>query len=262
MKRKSKCPCGTHYSRYMAIKEDAAGVPRHSMHNIPNDEFRSIYDPTCQDCREAYKWPGNDSLFELPWWRRHYSFNKWMFSGGTYPWRKHTVWVYKNKGLWQAIKQIFWSQSHYDQYQTLSIPFITVNWAPLEFSDIQDGWIDLSHYYEAEPYKYKEGSPKQKWMTEEWFKQQEENNVYVKHMIKVAYRYQRMWEKQLKEKLNCVEGRYVKDDYDKCAFGTWGCKFEHKVRFKDGVECHVDEWWPVTCERGTYGCAHHPKMEE
>jgi hypothetical protein len=231
MKRKSKCPCGTHYSKYMAVKEDAAGVPRGSIHNIQNDEFRSIYDPTCQDCREAYKYPGNDYLFELPWWRYNYSFDWWIFEKGY--WSSKGYWfieMWKLKGFWWAFKRAMWGRSHYDQYQNLRIPFVQVHWVPLEFSDIQYGWIDLSIYYESKPYKYKKGSPKKEWMTDKWFEQQEENNIYVKHMIKVAYRYQRMWKRQLKEKLNCVEGRYIKDDYDKCAFGTWGCKVEHKEK--------------------------------
>lgn len=183
MNYKSKCPCTKHYREYKDAKELREGTK--SVGLMSTEEFQSIYDPHCPDCREAYKEPGNNALFHLRWWKRNCRLNAWIFGIGHFPLSIYLIYLLFNKGPLEAIKNLFWCRSHYDQYQQLALPFITVNWAPLEFADIREGWVDLSDYYEDKP----SNDPKWKEYDEE-----------TRHLIKVARRYQRMWEKQLKAK--------------------------------------------------------------
>ncbi len=147
MRTRFKHGCGEHYSNIFKIK----GYDKD--HKISLEEFRESYDPTCAECRWGYKYPSNDPLFHLHWWNFKYVFE------------------------WNLWKFPFYGISHYDQYYTLTIPFLSIHWAPLEFSDIRESWIDLSDYYPS-----KDSDPE------------------VQYLIRVAYRFRRMYEKQLKAK--------------------------------------------------------------
>lgn len=194
MNRKYKFPCSEHY-----ISKGLGPDGKHIFWT--KEEYEKMYVPTCADCRESYKRPDNSSLFHPHWWHYRYTLTPWIF--GQSHWCASPHWVrgmYQNFGFWKTFKKMFWDRSHYDQYQQLVIPFLRINWVPLEMGDIVYSWIDLSNYYQDK-------SP----------------DDITQHLIKVAFRYQRMWKRELKEKLNCVEGR----DAIKCQFGTWGCKVNH-----------------------------------
>ncbi len=177
MTRKSKFPCGKHY--------EVLSVPKEMQKHWTQEELNSMYDPKCDQCRWTYKWSENNALFRLKWWHRTARFNAWIFGMGHYPLVKHAIWTYKNKGMWALIKVLFWNRYNYDQYQILDIPFLSVYWAPLEMSDIREGYIDMSRY-----------SP-EKTMSDI---EDKEYNAKTQYLIKVALRFQKMWETGLKEK--------------------------------------------------------------
>ena len=221
MNRKHKFPCGEHYKTPIKINGKNQFWTQ--------EELDKMYVSTCADCREIYKLPGNNSLFRLKWWHRKVVFNWWIFSMGRYPLLKHAWWTYKNKGLWKTVKVLFWNRYHMDQYQTLALPFITVHWYPLEMNDIREGWIDLSRYLPANP------------LPEPRFK---EHNEDTRHLIKVALRYQRMFEVELK-----LKSRYCnyngKGD-GKCEYETYGCEIPHSIDFLHGMKGNkiiFKEWW-------------------
>ena len=87
MNRKYKFPCGEHYK---TMKEKGKFWSQ--------EELNEMYVPRCEECRETYKWSGNNSLFRLKWWHRRVVFNAWIFGMGHYPLLKHAWWTYKNKG--------------------------------------------------------------------------------------------------------------------------------------------------------------------
>jgi hypothetical protein len=214
MNRKFRFPCAQkHYL-------EAPKGPDGKYMFWSKEECEKMYDPSCAECRENFKRPGNHALFDLYWWNRRYNLNHWIFSKSK--WR-HAYWYFKNRSKWIGIKKIFWDAGHYDQYQHLHLPFFTINWAPLEFDDIRREWVDLNKYHEHKPYKRPWWRKKPEWETAEWLEQRKEDVEITKHLIRVAYRFQRMWEKQLKEKLNCRESI----DDTPCQFGTWGCKVNH-----------------------------------
>ena len=233
MKRKNKFPCGSHYIP-KGIGPDGKAI------YWTSEECEKMYVPTCPECRWSYKWPGNDSLFNLPWWRYNYKLNWWIFANGHYNLRTHAIWTLKHKGLWRALKCIFWERSHYDQYQSLAMPFLEAHWAPLEFKDIKEGWVDLSVYYEDKPYKIKN----REWETEAWLKAQKERDIDTAHYIKVARRYQRMWEVELK--LRTLFCKYDGKGDAKCEYGTYSCVVPHSVDFLNsmkGNKIMFKEWW-------------------
>ena len=225
MNRKYKFPCAhKHYVK--KEKLDAGG----KFIMWTEAELAAMYDPYCQDCRESYKRPSNDALFHYHWWRRNVRFNPWIFGMGTHGLGKvhWVISIYRHFGFWRALKAMLFIRGHYDQYQYLYVPFLSFHWAPVEFWDIQDGWIDLGHCYEDKPYVPRWWKKRHPWMTDEWLVRQKEEYKITAHLIKVAYRYQRMWENQLREKLKCKEGRT--NDDSKCVVGTYGCKVNHEVK--------------------------------
>jgi hypothetical protein len=201
--RRFKFPCA--YKHYQTPPKGSDGKDIF----WSTEECEKMYDPHCVDCRDNYKRPSNNSLFWPHWWAYTYRFDWWIFSKGYYdgknPW---FIGMWKRLGFWRSFRYACYGRSHYDQYQSLRLPFVSVHWAPLEFSDIREYWHDLSEYYPAKPFK----------------KDPMDNyNETTQHLIKVAYRFQRMWEKELKEKLNCREG----SGETPCQFGTWGCTVKH-----------------------------------
>ena len=221
MRRKNKFPCSDHYKEPIKIKGKNKFWSQ--------EELDEMYSPKCEDCRYMYKWVGNNSLFRLKWWHRKVALNAWIFSIGRYPLLKHAWWTYKNKGLWKTVKVLFWDRYHMDQYQTFRIPFITVYWYPLEMNDIAEGWVDLSRYLPAKP------------LPEPRFK---EHNEETRHLIKVALRYQRMFEVELKLKSKyCnLNGR----SHDICEYKTYGCDKSHSIDFLQamkGNKTMFKEWW-------------------
>jgi len=184
MNRKTKFPCGEHYQKM----RDSLGLENVDVRtNDPKNRWTTkeenlkAYDPYCQECRISYKYPDNHPIFKSKYVIMFHFLKLSDFK----EFIKYLKAVIKSYGILTTIRKLFYDHYKVWDYQyNITFPFVDIVYYYLTLDDLRQRYEDLS--------KFKD-------VLKGW-KFNEEDTKIIKHFQKVAYRYNRMWEKQLKEK--------------------------------------------------------------
>ncbi len=203
MNRKNRFPCP---EKHYIIREDPIDENGKRIH-YSREELEKMYDPTCRDCWYNYRHPSNDPLFQS---KTKFKLCRPKNPIGKYFWFKKN---YPTFGFWKRLRSAFIYRWHMEYSYWTDWTFFETSYYCLEMQDIKESYYDLSKFTPID---------KTDWWKFEW---SDEDRAKILHLIKVAYRFQRMWEKELKEKLKCIEGH----NHTPCKMGTWGCKVDHSA---------------------------------